>query len=76
MNWRDMNNIKNVWNIMKRLVTKCHVKKEEMWKPVWKPVCESWYSAAPNVLEELNNSMPRRITDLINLKVNGDTKKY
>ena len=55
---------------MKRLVTKCHVWKEE----TWKPVCEALYSVAPNVLEELNNSMPRRITDLI--KAKGDTKKY
>ena len=67
-NWRDMNNIDNVWNIIKRLVTKCHVKKEEMWKPVWKPVCEVWYSVTPNVLEERNNSMPGRITDLIKAK--------
>ena len=35
--------------------------KEEIWKPVY----EAWYSVAPNVLEELNNSMPRRIVDLI-----------
>ena len=39
-------------------------KKEEMWKPV----CEGWYSVAPNGLEELNNSMPRRITNLIKAK--------
>ena len=39
-------------------------RKEEMWKPV----CEAWYSAAPNVLGELNNSMPRRITVLIKEK--------
>ena len=45
-------------------------KTEEMWKPV----CEAWYSVASNVLEELNNAMPRRITDLI--KAKGDTKKY
>ena len=36
-------------------------KKEEMWNLV----CEASYSVAPNVLEKLNNSMPRRITDLI-----------
>ena len=30
-------------------------KTEEMWKPV----CEARYSVAPNVLEELNNAMPR-----------------
>ena len=43
-------------------------KKEEMWKPV----CEAWYSVAPNVLEELDNSMPSTITYLI--KANGDAK--
>ena len=31
---------------------------------MWKRVCEAWLSVAPNVLEELNNSMPRRIADL------------
>ena len=41
---------------------------------MWKPVCEAWYSVAPNVLEEINNSMPRRITDLV--KAKADTKKY
>ena len=49
-------------------------KQEEIWKPVWTPVCKEWYSVATNVLEELNNSMPRRITDL--MKAKGDTKKY
>ena len=39
-------------------------------KEMWKLVCEAWYSVAPNVLEELNNSMPTRITDLI--KAKGD----
>ena len=43
-------------------------RKEEMWKPVF----EAWYNVAPNVLEELKNSMPRRITDLIQAK--RDTK--
>ena len=42
-------------------------KKEE----TWKPVCEAWYSVAPNVLEELSNSMPWKITDLF--KAKGDT---
>ena len=37
-----------------------------------KPVCEAWYRVAPNVLEELNHSMPRKITDLI--QAEGDTK--
>ena len=26
--------------------------------------CEAWYSVAPNVLGDFNNSMPRRIADL------------
>ena len=32
---------------------------------MWKRVCEAWYSVAPNVLEELNNTMPRGIADLL-----------
>ena len=35
--------------------------REEMWKRVF----EAWYSVAQNVLEELNNSMARRIADFI-----------
>ena len=35
--------------------------KEEMWKRV----CEACYSVVPNVLEELNNSMSRRIAERI-----------
>ena len=65
-----MNTIENVWNILKRLVTKCPAKNEE----IRMSVCEAWYNVALNVLEELNNSMPRRITDLI--KGKGDSKKY
>ena len=49
-------------------------KKEAILKHVWKPACEAWYSVAPNVLEERNNAMPRRITDRI--KAKGDIKKY
>ena len=46
-NWRDMNTIENVWNIMKKEIgNHMSCKKEEMWKPVCKP----WYSVAPNVL--------------------------
>ena len=60
-----MDTIENAWNIMKRLVTKVEM---------LKPVCDGWYSVAPNVLEEHNNSMARRITDLINAK--RGTKKY
>ena len=66
-----MNTIENVWNIMKKEIgNQMACKKEEMWKAV----CEEWYSVAPNVLEEPNNSMPGRITDL--MKAKGDTKKY
>ena len=66
-----MNTMGNVWNIIeKEIGNQMPCKKEE----IMKPVCESWYSVATNVLEELNNSMPRRITDLI--KAKGDTKKY
>ena len=32
---------------------------------IWKRICETWYSVAPNALEKLYNSMPRRISDLI-----------
>ena len=39
-------------------------KKEDMWKRV----CDAWKSVTPNVLEELYNSMPRRIADLIKAK--------
>ena len=45
-------------------------KNEEMWTPV----CETWYSLALSALEELKNSMSRRIADLI--KGKGDAKKY
>ena len=43
-------------------------------KEMWKQVCEAWYNVAPNALEELNNSIPRRIAGLI--KVKGDATKY
>ena len=39
-----------------------------------KRVCKAWYSEARNVLEELYNSMTRRIADLI--KAKGDATKY
>ena len=42
-------------------------------KNMWKQVCEAWYSEALNVLEELYNSMPRRIADLIESR--GDATK-
>ena len=57
-----MNAIENVWNIMKKEIgNQMPCKIEEMWKRV----CEVWYSVALNVLEELYNSMPRKIADLI-----------
>ena len=58
----EMNSIENVWNIMmKDIGNQLPCSKEEMWKRV----CEAWYSVAPKVLKELNNSMPRRTADLI-----------
>ena len=39
-------------------------KKEKMWKQV----CEAWNSVALNFLEELYNTMPSRIADLIKAK--------
>ena len=58
----EMNSIENVWNIMKKDIgNQLPCLKEDMWKRV----CEAWYSVALNVLEELYNSMPRRIADVI-----------
>ena len=66
-----MNLIENVKNIMKKEIgNQMPCKNEEMWKSA----CETWYSLALNVLEELKISMPRRIVDLI--KAKGDAKKY
>ena len=57
-----MNSIENVWIISKKEVgNQLLCLKEEMWKRV----CEAWYSVAPNVLEELYNSMPMTKVDLI-----------
>ena len=57
----EMNAIENVWNIMKKDIgNQLRFLKEEMCKRA----CEAWYSVARNVLEELKNSMPRRIADL------------
>ena len=57
-----MNSIEKVWNIMKKdICNQLPCLTEEMWKPL----CEAWYSVAPNVMEKLNNSMPRSIADLI-----------
>ena len=61
-NLPEMNSIENVWNIMKKDIgNQLPCLKEEMWKRV----SEAWYSVAPNVIEELNNLMPRSIADLI-----------
>ena len=61
----DLNPIANVLNVMqKEIGNQMPCKKEDMWKQV----CEAWYSVAPNVLEELYNSMPRRIADVIKAK--------
>ena len=54
----------------KEICNQLPFKKEDMWKPV----CEACCSIAPNALEDITNSMSRRITDLI--KAKGDTKKY
>ena len=55
-NSQEMNSIENVCNIMKKDIgNQLPCLKEEMWKRV----CEAWYSVAPNILEEFNNSMPR-----------------
>ena len=56
----------------KEIGNKIPCKIEEIWERV--RVCEAWYSVALNVLEELHNSMPRRIADLI--EPNGGAKKY
>ena len=57
-----MNLIENIWNIMKKDIdNQLPCLKEEMWKRV----CDAWYSVAPNILEKLNNSMPRTIADFI-----------
>ena len=67
----SMNPTENVCNIMKKeignLMMLC--KKKDMSKQV----CEAWYSVAPNILEELYNSLPMRIEDL-NKENGGATK--
>ena len=57
----DINLIEYVWNIIKKVIgNQIPCKIEEMWDHV----CDAWYKLAPNVLEELYHSMPRRIADL------------
>ena len=63
-----VNPIENIWNIMKTEIG------NQMLCKKMKRVCEAWYSVPPNVIEELNNSMPRRNADLIIAK--GAAKKY
>ena len=66
-----MNPIENVWNIIKKVIgNQIPCKREELWDRVG----DAWYSVAPNVLEELYNSMPRRITDIY--KANGNAVNY
>ena len=43
-------------------------------KDMWKRVCKAWNNEAQNVLEELYNSMPSKIEDLI--KAKGRATKY
>ena len=68
--WKDMNIYREHLEYNEESGNQMPCRKDEMWKPV----CEAWYSVAPNVLEKLNTPMPRRITDLI--KAKEDTKKY
>ena len=58
----SMNPLENVKNIMKKDIGNQMLCKKRY---LWKEICKAWYSVAPNVLEELNNLMPRRIADLI-----------
>ena len=60
LKWRgnspEINSIENFWNIMKEgICNQLPCLNEEIWKRVW----EAWYRLAPNVLEELNNSIPK-----------------
>ena len=67
----DINPIENVWNIIKKVIgNQFPCKREEMWDRV----CDAWYSVATSVLEELYNSMPRKIADLY--KTKGHATKY
>ena len=66
-----MNPIENLRNMIKKEIgNQMPCKYEEMWKPV----CETWYSLALDVLVELKNSMPWGIADLN--KATGDVQKY
>ena len=70
-NLPDINPKENVCNIIKKMIGyQIPCIREE----VWDRVCDAWYSVAPNVIEELYNSMPRRIADLY--KAKGDATNY
>ena len=51
----------NVRNIIKEVIGNQIPCKKEV---LWDRVCDAWYCVARNVLEELYNSMPRRIADI------------
>ena len=72
-NLPEMNFIENVWNIMtKEFGDQMLCLKEE----IWKRVSEVWYSEALKVMEELYNSMPRKIADLNILLSKGRCNEY
>ena len=57
-----MNSIENVWDVMKKEIgSQMPCLNEEMWKRVF----DTCYSVALNVLDDFNNSLSRRIADLI-----------
>ena len=66
-----MNPIENILNLIKKVIGNHISRKREV---MWDRVCDAWYSVAPNVLEELYNSMRRRIVDIH--KAKRDATKY
>ena len=67
----DLNIIEFVWQKMKTRVQQVHLKTLEEFKAVLR---EIWASFTQNELEEMVESMPRRIHEIIAKK--GDTTKY
>ena len=67
----DLNIIEFVWQKMKTRVQQVHLKTLEELKAV---LCEVWASFTQNELEEMVESMPRRIHEVIAKK--GDAMKY
>ena len=66
-----MNPIEDILNIIKKVIgNQIPIKREVMWDRV----CDAWHSVAPKVLEEIYNSMPRRIADLY--KAKGEATNY